>query len=151
MPEVEMRIILNILVLSILLNIKCTTLQNSIKFWSTAWGEIKLEGKFVLYLGAIIPNDFKCNISKGLMGNLYQNRSHCIFNRKIIFVVDRNRSTFLLISIIVNFLVIHVAFSWRKPTVSVQPSPNFDIDNLKLHAHDGQAQKFCIKFGSMCW
>ena len=92
-------------------------LQISMKFWSTAWGEIKLEGKFVLYSGTVIPNVFKSNISKGLMRNLYQNRSYCIFNCQIIFVVDRNRNTFLMILIIVNFLVVHVAFSWRTPTV----------------------------------
>ena len=54
-------------------------LQISMKFWSTAWGEIKLEGKFVLYSGTVIPNVFKSNISKGLMRNLYQNGSYCIF------------------------------------------------------------------------
>lgn len=105
------------MVLHIPVHTLIVALQNSMKFWSTAWGEIKLEGKFVLYSGAVISNVFKCNISKGLMGNLYRNGSYCIFHRQIIFVVDRNHNTFLLISIIVNFWVIHAAFLWRKPTV----------------------------------
>ena len=80
-------------------------------------GKSSLRGSLCFTREPSFPNVFKSNISKGLMRNLYQNGSYCIFNRQIIFVVDRNRNTFLLISINVNFLVVHVAFSWRKPTV----------------------------------